>query len=198
MTLSGQVQTASDIQAMRNLIAIAEPQDVDLNCDISLYATSAPPTVVTLAPTVTPSPTVPPIATKTPTVSGPSPTPLAADASPTPATSRNEFVIAATSPFCDPNRDGIIIVQVRDRNGFPLPGIEVMVTWNDENGQQEDRFFTGLKPDINEGYADFQMEPGETYQVGLVGRSNLSNPLEARQSCGESGTLSYEVVIQPR
>lgn len=31
-----------------------------------------------------------------------------------------------------------------------------------------DSFFTGFKPEIDPGYADFQMEPGELYQVKLL------------------------------
>lgn len=198
LTQSGQVQTAADVQAMRQLIALTEPQDVDITCDITVYATAAVPTAASPIPTLTPNPTVAPVPTKTPTQGGASPTPITDFGSPTPVTSRSDFIAAARTPFCDPARDGIIQVRVRDQNGVPLPGIEVRVIWNDADGQHEETFFTGLKPELGEGYADFQMTAGETYQVGLVGRSGLSDPLEARQSCGEDGTLSWEVIFQPR
>jgi len=33
----------------------------------------------------------------------------------------------------------------------------------------KDKLFTGFKPDVDPGYADFQMKPGEIYQIEPVG-----------------------------
>jgi len=41
--------------------------------------------------------------------------------------------------------------------------VQITVTWS--GGQ--DTFFTGFKPEIDPGYADFQMEPGQQYQIEL-------------------------------
>jgi hypothetical protein len=43
--------------------------------------------------------------------------------------------------------------------------VEIEVSW--PGGQ--DRFFTGFKPDIDPGYADFAVEPDEIYQIELIG-----------------------------
>lgn len=45
-----------------------------------------------------------------------------------------------------------------------MPGVQILVNWP----SGEDRFFTGFKPEVDPGYADFEMEPGEVYQVDLV------------------------------
>ena len=46
-----------------------------------------------------------------------------------------------------------------------MPGVEITVTW--PGGK--DKLFTGFKPDIDPGYADFEMKPDETYQIEPVG-----------------------------
>jgi hypothetical protein len=45
-----------------------------------------------------------------------------------------------------------------------LPGVEVIVQWN----EGEDHFFTGFKPELGMGYGDFQMSPEVSYSVFLV------------------------------
>ena len=117
----------------------------------------------TLIPTATPQPpTLTPTkvirATSTPTVtptSRPTPTTEAAEAS---------DVVQSTA-LCDASTDGLLRVYVRDGTGNGVPGVQVLVNWP----SGEDRFFTGFKPEADPGYADFEMEPGEVYQVELVG-----------------------------
>jgi hypothetical protein len=72
--------------------------------------------------------------------------------------------VAQSVALCDNTSEGLLRIYVRDRLGTGLPGVEIAVNWS---GSQ-DRFFTGLKPEVDPGYADFQMEPGELYQVDLV------------------------------
>jgi hypothetical protein len=66
--------------------------------------------------------------------------------------------------LCDETSGGLLRIYVRDRLGVGLPGVEIAIDW--PGG--EDRLFTGFKPDIDPGYADFQMEPDERYQIKLV------------------------------
>jgi hypothetical protein len=83
--------------------------------------------------------------------------------SPTPAPT---FVLSEQTAICaEPNRPGSILVWVRDADGNGLPGVEVVVSWN--TGQ--DRFFTGLRPEKGQGYADFTMAPQVEYDVSLAG-----------------------------
>jgi hypothetical protein len=72
--------------------------------------------------------------------------------------------VAQSVVLCDETSGGLLRIYVRDRLGVGVPGVEIMVSW----AGGEDRLFTGFKPDIDPGYADFQMEPGERYQIKLV------------------------------
>jgi hypothetical protein len=56
------------------------------------------------------------------------------------------------------------MVEALDAAGSPVPGVQVLVQW--QGG--EDRFFTGLKPELGTGYADFEMTPSITYTVQLA------------------------------
>ena len=68
--------------------------------------------------------------------------------------------------LCDntPN-GGLLRVYVRDRLGAGVPGVQVTIIWSGG----KDTFFTGFKPNVDPGYADFQMEPGQRYQIELPG-----------------------------
>ena len=55
------------------------------------------------------------------------------------------------------------MIEAYDASGQPVPGAEVIVQWNGN----EDRFFTGLKPELGLGYADFVMQPGLVYTLHL-------------------------------
>jgi hypothetical protein len=197
LTRTGQVQSSTDIIAMRQLIALFQPQgNVEVNCEIGVYATAPPPLAITPTPSFTPSPTIRPVDSKTPTPGGVTPTAVTFNASPTPSFSRRDFQVVAITPVCARNQSGQLQVFVRDRNGIPIPGVEVAVSWTDERGLREESFFTGLKPEVNDGYADFIMTPGETYQVQLVGRSGLSDPREAYVCAAEDIIISWEVIFQ--
>jgi hypothetical protein len=58
----------------------------------------------------------------------------------------------------------LLKIYIRDRLGAGVPGVEIKLRWS--GGQ--DNLFTGLKPEIDSGYADFQMKPGEIYRIELV------------------------------
>lgn len=198
LTREGQVQSAADIVAMRQLIAVFQGQlGVEVKCDTSIYATAPPPTIITPTQTFTPSPTVQRPDTKTPTVTvvGATPTDLP---SPTPRSTRREFEPVSHSPFCIASKSGVIEIKVRDQSGIPLAGIEAAVTWSTDRGQQEEAFFTGLKPEIDDGYADYKGVEGETYQAFLVDQSRFSDELEIYVCDESAGTLlGWEVIFQP-
>jgi hypothetical protein len=114
----------------------------------------------TPTPTIsrTPSPTLPPTKTNTPT---PSRTPTATLAPP--------FVLDNQINVCNPMiGEPQIQIFVSNAAGVGIPGVEIIVIW--EGG--EDHFYSGLKPDIDPGYADFVMIPEVIYslQVGNGGQ----------------------------
>jgi len=75
------------------------------------------------------------------------------------------FLLTEQTAICaEPGKPGSILIWVGDAGGTGLPGVEVVVTWN--TGQ--DRFFTGLRPEKGQGYADFEMAPEVEYDVSLA------------------------------
>lgn len=120
--------------------------------------------------------TATPTRTPTPTPRPPTPTPTTVvrttatpTTTPTPRrTSTAEPVevsgVVQSTALCDPTTNGLLRVYVRDSAGNGVPGIQILVNW--PGG--EDRFFTGFKQEVDLGYADFEMESGEIYQVELV------------------------------
>jgi hypothetical protein len=71
--------------------------------------------------------------------------------------------LAQSVPLCDNTANSILRVYVRNAVGEGITGVEVVVTW--PGG--EDRFYTGLKPKIDPGYADFYMDINQTYNVTI-------------------------------
>lgn len=136
------------------------PTSTPTNTPGAQITSTAPPTstqaVNTPAPTLTPLPT----RTPTPTVSAP-------------------FVLKQEAALvCNPGlTEPLIMVEAYDISGNPIPGVQVIVRW--PGG--EDRFFTGLKPDLGMGYADFNMAPDVPYTVSLAEGGQPASGLTAME-----------------
>jgi hypothetical protein len=189
--------TNTGLTAIRSMVELSQSQGAS-SCAgtlLPLYTNTPAP-----SPTfVRPTPTLRPPSTKTPTPTlGPTftpDTPVAPNLTPTPA---GEFRVALVEPLCDPRNPGVLLIFVQDTDGAGLPGMVVEVT----SSADKDTFYTGLKPERDPGFADFQMTGGETYTVFLPGLSDRSRPLEAR-SCnvadadgGGKSQTSYRVVFR--
>lgn len=140
--------------------------------------TKADTSSVTRAPTRRPTGTLTPAATGTPT---PRPT-----RTPTPTVGA-AFVLVSQETVCETNlSEQLLQIEVHNAAGQPIPGAEVIITW--EGG--EEHFFTGLKPELGNGYADFVMKPEVGYSIRLASGgqpvSNLSAPI-----CQTSGGDTY-------
>lgn len=150
---------------------------------------------------VLPTSTLVPPATKTPVPGGtPAPTVTqsvpAAQAAVTPSPSRS-FDIVAINTFCSAAIPGVIEVRVFDDDGNELPGQPIRVRGDDERST----FFTGLKPERGQGYADFDMEEGQSYVIEMPGLSDPSSSPLVASSCfdeeaGEESIQSYRVVFR--
>jgi hypothetical protein len=77
-------------------------------------------------------------------------------------------------------------VLVLDAAGQGIPGVEVLVLWD----SGEDRFYTGLKPELGWGYADFDMQVGETYSLQLPGEDVSVSELIS-EPCETAGGVEY-------
>ena len=76
-----------------------------------------------------------------------------------------------------------IMVEVLNQEGQPVPGEEITVTWPDG----EDTFLTGMKPDIDPGYADFTMEPNVLYTLRIANSQQPLTDLKAPACTSDSG-----------
>ena len=75
------------------------------------------------------------------------------------------FALVGRDTVCDPTlQPGLLQFVVMDSRRRQVSGIEIVVSWS----EKEDRFFTGFKPELGDGYADFIMQPDIIYNVRVV------------------------------
>lgn len=124
--------------------------------------TAAPESEVSEEPTFTPPPTVffeqtplTPLLQETATPR-PTFTPTSGPGAP--------FALVAQETICDPGMSALMQLVLMEANRNQVPGVEIIVTWN----QGEDRFFTGFKPELGNGYADFVMQADTVYNIRIV------------------------------
>jgi hypothetical protein len=79
-----------------------------------------------------------------------------------------------------------IQVEAYDAAMQPVPGWEILIN----TGQGEEHFFTGLKPEINLGYADYAIQPGGSYQLRLA-EGGAAVPDLAAQECEDDDGNRY-------
>jgi len=111
------------------------------------------PEIIEVEPTSTVSvPTPRPTATVIPTLGAP-------------------FALTGQESICDSNLpDGLLQVLVISPNRRQLAGVEIVITW--DSGKEQ--FFTGLKPELGNGYADYIMTPDVAYAVQLARGSDVA------------------------
>lgn len=147
-------------------ISTAEPTQVVEEIDVTFTETLPRPT-----------PDVQISTTETPELIATEATILPATPRPTqtlPPTLGAPFTLTAQDSICDTNLpDGLLQVLVLNPNRRQLPGMEIVITW-DGGGEQ---FFTGLKPELGNGYADYSMTPNVTYTVQLASGSDVATGL---------------------
>lgn len=179
-----------------------------LPADTPLPTDATSPFEPILAPTETPSPspTLTPTATPgrgtrtaTPTRTprnSPTPIPTATvrpSLTPT-ATPGLPFQLTDQSTFCDAARPGLLQVILENAAGNPASGIELTVTWLGG----EETFYTGLKPELGFGYADFAMTPGIEYALSLSGGVTRITGLQTSPCNADSGDYPGSIRLEFR
>jgi hypothetical protein len=97
------------------------------------------------------------------------------------------FTLAGQESVCDPNLpDGLLQVLVFNSNRRQMPGIEILITW--EGGAEN--FFTGLKPELGNGYADYIMSPDVIYTLRLRSGSDIASGLSI-PTCQTTGGETF-------
>jgi hypothetical protein len=120
-------------------------------------------------PTATATRTRPPPPTRTPT-----------------ATPGAPFQLLAKEQLCDPRHvSPLLQIIVLDADGRGVQGVQIQVLW--DTGQ--DLFYTGLKPELGIGFADFTMTPGVYYTLLLTEAETPVTGLIAEDCTGEDGSL---------
>lgn len=136
----------------------------------------------TLTPSRTPTPTITP--TRAPRLqSTPTRTPR-----PT-RTPGLPYVVVDREAICDaPSETGLLEAYFQDAIGQPVPGVELVL----QSSVDETIFYTGLKPEIDPGYADAVLQPGVTYSLTVRPGETLVQDISA-PDCGNGlvGRLRY-------
>jgi len=86
------------------------------------------------------------------------------------------FALITEETVCDANLpDGLLQIMVFNSSRRQVPGAKIIVAW--DGG--EEFFFTGLKPEIGNGYADYIMTANVTYTLRLAVGSDVVTDLIA-------------------
>lgn len=97
------------------------------------------------------------------------------------------FTLVGQDTVCDPSiKEGLLQVILMDSRRRQVPGVEIIVTWN----QGEDHFFTGLKPELGNGYADFKMKAETVYSIRVVEGGSFVPNITA-PGCTDPNGTSY-------
>jgi hypothetical protein len=90
-------------------------------------------------------------------------------------------VVEQSDLGCSSDRDGdYILVYVRDENDRGVAGVKLVV----KGPGVEDSFFTGLKPEIGPGFADYLVTAPGSYTVQAAeGRSQVTQGLSFAADC---------------
>jgi len=106
------------------------------------------------------------------------------------------FRLISADTVCDPNLpDRLLQVMVYNSNRRQLAGVKVIITW-DTGGEE---FFTGLKPELGNGYADFIMFPDTNHAVQLAVGSEIATnlvPPTCETPSGETYLGGYKLTFQ--
>lgn len=172
--LSGQpvnTRTSVPTEASNRTPAVPSPEPPDL-------------TVTPGEETLTPEPTTSATVTRTPQFTA---TATATQAPP--------FVLKEEKAICDPSlTTSLIQVYALDASGEGVPGVEVVITWEED----QERFFTGLKPEFGVGYGDFEMSQGVTYTLTVPGTSVRVTGIEVQECETDEDTTywgSWQVIL---
>ena len=164
----------------------------------AIPATSAQPEAPQQATATAPAPNLTETAFPEQTIEPP-----AIASSPTPRPTRTAtsapgapFELVAQDTLCEEGlQEGLMQVIVNDRRRRPVSGAEIIVAW--DGG--EEHFFTGFKPELGNGYADFIMQPGVLYSVRVAeGGPPISDvtPPSCTTSDGNSTTGAVKLTFQ--
>jgi hypothetical protein len=194
---SGYVDSASGERAIRAMMSFYRNQGRTGCADALLPGEN---TLETATPQRAASPTSteppPPTKTITPTLELGQPTATQEIRVAPTVAPQQAFSIVRLERFCDADFPGVLEVYVQERDGSPIAGQRVRVTWR--SGQSA--FITGVKPGRGRDYADFLMESDISYTVEMPGQSDPSQVFSSTgcvDPTGQNTLASYRAVFRP-
>jgi hypothetical protein len=155
-----------------NIVTATSPS---LSSEVPLDLTETPQTIETQTPLIESTPR--PTSTATPVPGEP-------------------FALTGQETICDSNLpEGLLQVMVLNSNRRQIAGVEIDITWDGGN----EGFFTGLKPELGNGYADYIMTPDVPYSIQLARGSDVALGITAptcQSSAGETFLGGIKLTFQ--
>jgi len=167
--LQGMQLVAVEPSVTETTFPIIDTEQTDQPVSTETVAAESPEPPTETATTSTPPPlltaTPRPTRTATPTLGAP-------------------YQLVGQDTVCDPElEEGLLQVIVTNVSRRQIPGAEIIITWN----SGEEHIFTGLKPELGHGYADFLMTPGVTYSVRMADGGTPASELSASDCTSTDG-----------
>lgn len=123
---------------------------------------------VTSTPIPVLTPTLRPTHTPTPTLGAP-------------------YQLVGQDTVCDPElAEGLLQIVVINATRRQIPGAEIILTWS----SGEEHIFTGLKPELGHGYADYLMTPDVTYSIRMEDGGTPASGISA-STCTATDDSTY-------
>jgi hypothetical protein len=170
------------------LLASALQGGAVANPPTELLTNSPEPTEQTIAlETSTPDVSQPTIEVESTSTSIPVLTPtLRPTRTPTP-TLGAPYQLVGQDTVCDPVlADGLLQIVVINATRRQIPGVEIIVTWSGG----EEHIFTGLKPELGHGFADYLMKPDVTYSIRMADGGTPASGISA-PTCTATDDSTY-------
>ena len=112
-------------------------------------------------------------------------------------TQGSPFILDSRILTCAGPGEPLLVVRTLDDGGSGVPGVEIILTWPGN----EEHIFTGLKPEMGLGYADFDMSAGTVYTLRLADGSQLITDIQPEQCQATGGRQIWGVLeltfVQP-
>jgi hypothetical protein len=171
---------ASEPFASTPFTAISNTPDLETP---SAEETTATTTTEFLEPTVIPTLSFEQTPLVPQSISTPTPRPTS---TPRPSTG-SPFTLVGQDTVCDVNlQPGLLQFILVDSRRKQVAGMQIIVTW----AEGEDQFFTGFKPELGDGYADFTMQANTVYSIRVV-ESGSFVPNISAPTCTDPNGADY-------
>lgn len=87
--------------------------------------------------------------------------------------------------FCDQTQPQLLQVMVVDEESISLLGVPIHISW----AGGSETFFTGLYGEVDDGYADFEMQEGVAYRIQVGKSDTFVDNLSPTECQSDDGSL---------